>query len=72
MGVKELTKVKNEYKNKYQKSFKEEEKVEKKQLKSVVKESKKTIRDDFLRNFFMPLRKEFEEQREQYEALWPI
>ena len=40
--------------------FKEEEKAEKKQLNSVIKESKKKVRDEFLSNFFLPLRKEFE------------
>jgi hypothetical protein len=41
--------------------FKEEEKSEKKAESSVVKESKKRIRDEFLSNFFIKLRKEFED-----------
>ncbi len=52
--------------------FKEEEKTEKKQLNSVIKESKKKVRDEFLNTFFLPLRKEFEGQRDKYEALFPI
>ena len=64
--------MKQEYKTKYQKMFKEEEKTEKKQQSNVVKESKKKIRDDFLNNFFLPLRQEFESQKAQYEALWSI
>ena len=52
--------------------FKEEEKTEKKQMTSVVKESKKKVRDEFLSTFFLPLRREFEAQRDKYEALWPI
>jgi hypothetical protein len=52
--------------------FKEEEKSEKKAESSVVKESKKRIRDEFLSNFFIPLRKEFEDNISKYEKLWPI
>ena len=52
--------------------FKEEEKAEKKQLNSVIKESKKKVRDEFLNNFFLPLRKEFEGQKDKFEALFPI
>ena len=68
----ELTKLQSEYKTKYQKIFKEEEKAEKKQISNVIKESKKKVRDEFLNNFFLPLRKEFEAQKDKFEALWPI
>ena len=68
----ELTKLQGEFRTKYQKMFKEEEKAEKKQLNSVIKESKKKVRDEFLNNFFLPLRKEFESQKDKFEALWPI
>ena len=69
---KEVNKLQSEYKTKYQKLFKEEEKVDKKQLNSVKQESKKKIREEFLNTFFLPLRKEFENQKDKYEALWPI
>lgn len=72
MPAKDLQKLKTEYKTKYQKLFKEEEKTEKKQVNNVVKESKKKIRDEFLNSFFLPLRKEFEDNKKQYESLWPI
>ena len=72
LSKRELTKLQSEYKTKYQKMFKEEEKSEKKQLNSVIKESKKKVRDEFLNTFFLPLRKEFEGQRDKYEALFPI
>lgn len=72
LSNKELAKLKADGKTKYQKQFKEEEKVEKKIVTSIQKESKKSIRDEFLNTFFLPLRKEFEDQRDKYEALWPI
>ena len=52
--------------------FKEEEKSEKKQIASKKQDAKKTVRDEFLSQFFLPLRREFEAQRDKYEALYPI
>ena len=72
LSNKDVTKLKQEYKTKFQKLFKEEEKTEKKQMNSVIKESKKKIREEFLNTFFVPLRKEFESQIDKYEALYPI
>ena len=46
--------------------------LDKKQLNNVKQESKKKIREEFLNTFFLPLRKEFENQKDKYEALWPI
>lgn len=69
---KDIQKLSKEYKNKYLKLFKDEEKKEKKVETSAVKESKKKIRDEFLSEFFMPLRKEFEDNIPKYEKLWPI
>jgi hypothetical protein len=69
---KEVAKLQTEQKTKYQKLFKEEEKVDKKQLNNVKQESKKKIREEFLNTFFLPLRKEFENQKDKYESLWPI
>ena len=72
LSNKELTKLSTDYRTKYGKVFKEEEKVEKKQINSVLKDKKKKIRDEFLTQFFVPLRREFESQKDKYEALWPI
>lgn len=72
MSNKDVNKLKVDHKTKYQKLFKEEEKAEKKQLNSVKQESKKKIREEFLSSFFLPLRRDFEAQRDKYEALWPI
>jgi hypothetical protein len=41
-------------------------------MNSVIKDQKKKIREEFLNTFFIPLRKEFESQKDKYEALWPI
>lgn len=38
----------------------------------IVKDKRKKIRDDFLDNFFIPLRREFEENLDQYKTLFPI
>ncbi len=41
-------------------------------MNSVIKESKKKVREEFLSTFFLPLRREFEAQKDKFEALWPI
>ncbi len=64
--------LKKEYKKKYEKLFKEEEAQEKKVQNAFVKEKKKVIRDDFLNNFFIPLRQEYEKNIKEYQALFPI
>jgi len=68
----ELTNLKRDYKTKYAKKFKEEEITDKKVVTEVVRHAKKKIRDEFLETFFLPLRKEFEENKDKYEALWPL
>jgi len=67
-----LKKLKKDYKKKYGELFKEEETNEKKQQNDVIKDKRKKIRDDFLNNFFIPLRREFEEDIEKYKSLFPI
>jgi hypothetical protein len=68
----EVAKLKKEYKVKYAKKFKEEEQKDKKEVNDVVKVAKKKIRDEFLENFFLPLRRDFEQQRPAFEKLWPL
>lgn len=72
LNAKQLAMVKQDYKTKYNKLFKEEEKSEKKQMTSKKQDAKKKVRDEFLSQFFLPLRREFEGQRDKYEALFPI
>jgi len=52
--------------------FRDEEKKVKKEANTEVQASKKKVRDEFFKNFFMPLRKEFEDNIPKYEKLWPI
>lgn len=67
-----IKKLKKDYKKKYGELFKEEEASEKKQQNDIIKEKRKKIRDDFLNNFFIPLRRDYEENIEKYKALFPI
>ena len=41
-------------------------------MNGIIKTSKKKVRDEFLNQFFLPLRKEFESQRKEFLKLWPI
>ena len=45
---------------------------EKKVQDDIVKDKKKKIRDDFLDNFFIPLRREYESNVNKYKDLFPI
>lgn len=65
-------KLKKTFKTKYEKIFKEEEAQEKKAMADVVKEQRKVIRDDFLNNFFVPLRQQYESKIDEHKALFPI
>ena len=37
-----------------------------------IRDEKKVVRDEFLNNFFLPMRARYEEDIEKYEALWPL
>lgn len=52
--------------------FKQEENDEKKRQADQIKDKRKIIRDDFLNNFFIPLRMEYESDIGKYQALFPI
>jgi uncharacterized protein with WD repeat len=65
-------KLKKEYKKIYEQMFKEEEQTEKKTNADLIKDQRKKIREDFLNNFFVPLRKEYESNIEKYKAIFPI
>lgn len=66
------TKLKKEYKKKYEQLFKNEETTEKKVASDIVKDQRKKIRDDFLDNFFIPLRRQYEQDISKYQNLFPI
>lgn len=68
----QIKKLKKEYKKKYEKLVKDDEAHERKVQGDIVKEKKKQIRDDFLNNFFIPLRQDYEKKIKQYQALFPI
>lgn len=37
-----------------------------------MRDEKKVVRDEFLNNFFLPLRRKYEQNLEQYIELWPL
>lgn len=45
---------------------------EKKVRNEALKEKRKRIRDDFLNNFFVPLRQQYEKDIKKYQDLFPI
>lgn len=72
LDAKALKDLKNDFKKKYGKICREEEIQERKMIQDKIREDKKVIRDEFIYNFFLPLRRKYEENIEQYEALWPL
>jgi len=57
---------------KYKAKFDEEERAEREKYKNIVKKKRKEVRDDFLNNFFLPLRQKYEDDIDKYKALFPI
>lgn len=56
----------------YEKTFNEEVNTAKKEQNDIIKDKRKQIRDDFLNNFYLPLREEYDDNIDKYKALFPI
>jgi hypothetical protein len=61
-----MTALKADYRKNYGKKYKEEERKDTSQQQDEVRERKGTIIDEFLNNFFLPLRKKYEDEIEWY------
>ena len=61
-----IKQLKKDYKKKYEKIFKEEESAEQKVQKDIVSEKRRIIREDFLNNFFIPLRQKYETKMHKF------
>jgi len=72
LSADQIKKLKKDYKKKYEQIFKDEENDEKKTQQDFVKLQRKQIRDDFLNNFFIPVRQEYEKNINKYKAIFPI
>lgn len=58
---KELKALKADYRKKYGKIYREEEIKQRQVIQGKVRDEKKVVRDEFLNNFFLPLRRRYEE-----------
>ena len=72
LSAKEKKTLKADYRKKYGKMYREEDIKERQVVQKKVRDEKKIIRDEFLFNFFLPLRQKYEQNMDQYEALWPL
>jgi len=72
VNTKKLQALKKTYKDKYQQMYKDEESHTKKERNDMERDKRKEVRDDFLNNFFIPARTKYEENMEQYKAIFPI
>lgn len=72
LGAKDQAKLSKDFRQMYGKQYKEEEKNEKNAVLEEVRLKKKAIRDDFLNNFYIPLRKKYEADIDKYIKLWPL
>jgi hypothetical protein len=68
----ELKELKSTYKKTYKKSQREEDQAERSQANESIRLKKKDIRDEFLNNFYLPNRKAYEDNIEEFIALWPL
>ena len=64
--------MKKSYHKKYKKKIEEEEEEQQKVAQEETNVRKKHERDQFLSEFFIPLRKDFEKNIKEYEKLFPI
>mmetsp|Transcript_31429 Transcript_31429/g.48043 ORF Transcript_31429/g.48043 Transcript_31429/m.48043 type:complete len:522 (-) Transcript_31429:13-1578(-) len=67
-----VKKLKKDYKKIYEKMFKDEEAAEKKAQTDIVTEQRLKVQNDFLDNFFLPMREKYEAKMDKYEELFPI
>lgn len=72
LSKKEMKDLKTDYRKKYGKIYREEEIKQRQVIQGKIRDEKKVVRDEFLNNFFLPLRAKYEENIPQYEALWPL
>jgi hypothetical protein len=56
VNTKKLKALKKSYKDKYQQMYKDEESQTKKERNDLERDKRKEVRDDFINNFFLPLR----------------
>ena len=64
--------MKENARNLYRKKYFEEEAKEREIVETEVNAKKKAIRDEFLDNFWLPLRRKYESNIDKYIALWPL
>ena len=69
---KEYAKLRSDYRSLYGKQYREEEKKDRQSVQEEVAEKKKAIRDEFLNNFYLPLRHKYEADMEKYIKMWPL
>lgn len=72
LSKKAMTALKADYRKNYGKKYKEEERKDTSQQQDEVRERKSAIINEFLNNFFLPLRQKYEDEVEWYQTNWPI
>ena len=72
MTKKETTTLKAEFRKKYGKQYKEEDRKDTTVHNDEVRAKKYEITQKFLADFFLPLRKKYEDDLEWYSQNWPI
>lgn len=64
--------LKADARKKYKEKYNAEEGKYREEVETDVNTKKKTIRDEFMDNFFLPLRHKYEADIEKYIELWPL
>ena len=72
LNKKELTKLKKEARKLYRDKYVTEESKEREIVETEVNAKKKAIRDEFLDDFWLPLRRKYEQNIDKYMELWPL
>ena len=72
LSKKKLAELKKTARKLYKEKYNEEEGKYREEVEADVNEKKKAIRDEFLNSFYLPLRRKYEQNIDQYIALWPL
>jgi hypothetical protein len=72
LSKKQITALEKDYRTKYGKQYKEENFKDNTKQQDEVRERKAAVINKFLNEFFLPLRKKYEDDMSWYEQNWPL
>ena len=72
LDKKTLKTIQKDYRKLYGKEYRKEEMAERAIIQQEINQKKKSVRDEFLANFFLPMRQKYENDMSKYQEMWPL